>query len=153
MLCKTRCMASINTLRPRQNSHHFQDDILKCILLTENIWILIKISLKFVLKCPVNNIPALVQIMAWRLPGDKPLSEPMLVSLLMYICITRPQWVNTNWLPFCRWRFEIPFLERKISHLSLNFTETFQLFLRIQLFNAKRLSEPMIAQFSDTYLS
>ena len=32
--------------------------------------------------------------MAWRRPGDKPLSEPMMVSLPMHICITRPQWVN-----------------------------------------------------------
>ena len=57
----------------------FPDDIFKCIFLNENTWIPIKISLKFVLKGPINNIPALVQIIAWRLPGDKPLSEPMLV--------------------------------------------------------------------------
>ena len=48
----------------------------------------------FVPKVPHNNIPALVQIMAWRRPGDKPLSEPMMVSLLTHICITRPQWVK-----------------------------------------------------------
>ena len=41
-----------------------------------------------------NNIPALVQIMAWRRPGDKPLSEPMMVNLLTHICVTRPQWVK-----------------------------------------------------------
>ena len=52
---------------------------------------MIKISLKFVPMGPINNIPALVQIMAWRLPGDKPLSEPMMVSLLTHICVTRPQ--------------------------------------------------------------
>ena len=40
----------------------------------------IKISLKFVPQCTVNNIPALVQIMAWRCPGDKPLSEPMMAQ-------------------------------------------------------------------------
>ena len=34
--------------------------------------------------------------MAWRRPGDKPLPEPMLVSLLTHICVTRPQWVNIN---------------------------------------------------------
>ena len=44
----------------------------------------------------INNIPALVQIMAWRRPGDKPLSEPMMVSLLTHICVTRPQWVNKH---------------------------------------------------------
>ena len=32
--------------------------------------------------------------MAWRRPGDKPLSEPMMVSLPTHICVTRPQWVN-----------------------------------------------------------
>ena len=32
--------------------------------------------------------------MAWRRPGDKPLSEPMMVSLSTHICVTRPQWVN-----------------------------------------------------------
>ena len=68
-----------NTLRPRQNGRHFPDAILKCIFLNENVWISIKISPKFVPKGPINNIPALVQIMAWRRPGDKPLSEPMLV--------------------------------------------------------------------------
>ena len=32
--------------------------------------------------------------MAWLRPGDKPLSELMMVSLLTHICVTRPQWVN-----------------------------------------------------------
>ena len=31
--------------------------------------------------------------MTWRRPGDKPLSEPMMVCLLTHICVTRPQWV------------------------------------------------------------
>ena len=53
-------------------------DNFRCIFLTENVWILIKWSLKFVLKSPINNIPVLVQIMDRRPPGDKPLSEPML---------------------------------------------------------------------------
>ena len=64
------------------------------LVLNESIWISIEISLKFVPKGPINNIPALVQIMAWHRPGDKPLSEPMLVCLLMHLCVTRPQWVN-----------------------------------------------------------
>ena len=49
--------------------------------LNENIRISIKISLKFVPKGPINNSLALVQIMAWHQPGDKPLSEPMMVRL------------------------------------------------------------------------
>ena len=87
----------VNTLKPRQNGHHFPGDIFKCIFLNENVWIWILLSLKFVSKGPINNIPALVQIMAWHLPSDNPLSEPMLVILLMHICVTWPQWVNRHW--------------------------------------------------------
>ena len=70
---------------------HFQVHFLewKCINF-------IKFSLKFVPKGPINTISALVKLMAWRRPGDKPLSEPMIVSLLTHICVTRPQWVNHN---------------------------------------------------------
>ena len=75
----------LNTLWPRQSGRHFADDILKCTFLNENVSIAIKISLKFVPKGPVNNISVLVQIMAWRRPGNKPLSEPMMVSLPTHI--------------------------------------------------------------------
>ena len=59
---------------------HFPDDIFKYIFLNEDVWT--SISPKFVPKGPIDNIPALVQIMAWRREGDKPLSEPMVVKLL-----------------------------------------------------------------------
>ena len=52
----------------------------KCIFFNENMWILIKISLKFVPNGQINSIPTLVQIMAWRRP-----SEPMMVSLLTHV--------------------------------------------------------------------
>ena len=93
----------VNTLRPRQNGRHFADDTFKRIFLNENVGISIKISLKFVHKGPINNIPALVQIMAWRRPGDKPLSESMMVSLLTHICVARPQWVNSLWSINATW--------------------------------------------------
>ena len=96
-----RFPTTFNTLGPRQHGRHFADDIFRCIFLNENVWIPIKISLKFVPKGPVNNIPALVQIMAWRRPGDKPSSEPMMVSSPTHICVARPQWVLINWFPAC----------------------------------------------------
>ena len=65
-------------MKLRQKGRHFADDIFKCIFLNENLWILLKISLKFIPKVWIHNIPALVQIMAWRQPGDKPLSEPII---------------------------------------------------------------------------
>ena len=94
-VCNTKdnsALQNINTLRPIQNGRRFADDIFKCIFLNENAWISLKISLKFVPKVQINNIRALVHIMAWRRPGDKPLSEPMMVRLLTHICVARPQW-------------------------------------------------------------
>ena len=82
-------------MRPRQNGRIFADDIFTCFFMNEKVWISINISLTFVPKGQINNIPALVQIMAWHRPGDKPLSEPMMFSLLTHICVTRPQWVKT----------------------------------------------------------
>ena len=72
---------------------HFTEDIF--IFFNENVWISISISLKYVRKGSINNIPALVQIIPWRRPGDKPLAEPLIVSSPTHICITRPQWVNS----------------------------------------------------------
>ena len=68
----------VNSSLPAQNGHHFADDIFKRIFLNENVRISIQISLKFVPKGPIENKSALVQIMAWRRIGGKPLSEPML---------------------------------------------------------------------------
>ena len=84
--------------------------IFKCIFLNENAWISIKVSLTFVPKGPINNIPALVQIMAWRRSGDKPLSEPVMVSLPTHKCVTRPQSVKVRGLSY-------PALTRSISWL------------------------------------
>ena len=96
LLARSPTTVILNSLRPRQNGRHFADDIFNSIFLNDNARISLKIPLKFVPKVRINNIPALVQIMAWRRPGDKPLSEPMMVSLLTYICVTRPQWVNSS---------------------------------------------------------
>ena len=104
---------SINSLRPRQNGRHFADDIFKCFFFNENIWILIIISLKFVSKGPINNVPALVQIMAWRRPGDQPLSESMMLSLPTHICVTRPQWVNED-------RFVI--IKHHVFHIAISYS-------------------------------
>ena len=72
---------------------HFLEWIYICIYIYIYIYTVLKISLMFVPKVPFSNGPALVQIMAWRRPGDTPLSEPM-ITLLTHICVTRSQWVN-----------------------------------------------------------
>ena len=56
----------VNSLRPRQNRRHFAGDVFKCNFLNENVWIPINISLKFVPDVSINNIPTLVQMMAWH---------------------------------------------------------------------------------------
>ena len=69
----------VNTLRPRQNGRHYLDNFWNGF--SYNLWISIKISLNFVHEGPINNIPALVQIMAWRRLGDR-----------YMILITKSQW-------------------------------------------------------------
>ena len=54
------------------------NNICKCFFFNGNCCILIRISVKFVPNGPINNIPALVWIMAWHRSGYKPLSEPMM---------------------------------------------------------------------------
>ena len=81
-LCRMMCyyeIQLISTLRRRQNGRHFEDDILKCIFLNENIWILNKISLKIVPQGTINS---------------KALIELKVTYLLMHICITWHQWVK-----------------------------------------------------------
>ena len=61
---------------PTSCSRHFQMKFIewKCVNFSQ-------MSLKFVPSGPVNNMSTLVQIMACRRTGDKPLSEPMLTLL------------------------------------------------------------------------
>ena len=54
------------------------DNNFKCIFLNGNDKITIQISLKFVPRSPIDNRTELVQVMAWRRTGNKPLPEPIL---------------------------------------------------------------------------
>ena len=77
---------------PPCRRRHFQMHFLEW-----NVWNSIYIIPKFVPTCRTNNIPQhLVQIKAWWRLGDKSLFEPMMVSLPTHICVTRPQWVNSQ---------------------------------------------------------
>ena len=65
---------------PWTNWPLFRRRYFRCIFLNENVQISIKISLRFLPKGPIDDIPVLVQVMAWHWPGDKPLSVPMIVE-------------------------------------------------------------------------
>ena len=68
-------------MRPRQYERYFADDIFTCIFFYENVSIPIHIAPKCVPKGPFSNIPAFIQIMVLRRPGNKPLSELMMTRL------------------------------------------------------------------------
>ena len=78
--CNPQCLMGLDvkSLRLRHNYRHFADNIFKCIFVNENVSISLEISPKFIPMVWLNNIPALIQIMAWCRAGDKPLSEPMM---------------------------------------------------------------------------
>ena len=70
----------------------YEDVIFKCIFLNGNFPILTKIHwLKFITKCPFDEW-TLVQEMAWRRMGDKPLSE----VILTHVCVTLSEWVHVR---------------------------------------------------------
>ena len=54
------CWILVNSSPSGQNCRHFADDIFRCIFMNEKFCILIKISLKFLPKFPIDNNPALV---------------------------------------------------------------------------------------------
>ena len=103
------------------------NDIFKYIFANEKFCILINISLNFVPKCQVNNIPGLVQIMAWQWISDKPLSEPMLTQFTdIYASLGGNElthWGRDKWTPFRRRHFQMHFLQWKCLNSDYNFTE------------------------------
>ena len=72
----------------------WQKTFSNCIFLNENDRIPIQISFNYDPRSPIDNKPALVQVMPWRRTGNKPLPEPMMTSSVTHICGTRGRWVN-----------------------------------------------------------
>ena len=72
----------LNPSTRRQNGRYFAYNIFKCIFMNEKFHIWIWIWLKFVLRGPIDNISALVQVKAWHQTGSKPLPEPMLILFI-----------------------------------------------------------------------
>ena len=54
----------------------------RCSLLFANLFIFIQVTLKFVVKRPIDSKSAFVQIMAWHQTGAKPLPEPMMTQFI-----------------------------------------------------------------------
>ena len=103
---------NLNTLGPRQNGRHFADDIFKCIFWNENVWISIKISLKFVPNGPINNIPLSEAMMvnlkfSWNipvsaaerskirhLPKQKSTIHTFIISFYIHLCVIIAALIN-----------------------------------------------------------
>ena len=78
MICRMFSTELLTHLPLEKNGIHFATDIFRWILVNEKLYVSIRNSLEFIPKGPIGNNSALEQIMAWRHPGNKPLSEPML---------------------------------------------------------------------------
>ena len=85
---------NMSTLTSLQNGRHFTDNIFICIFLNENVPILITISLNIVPYGLLDRYVSICSDMAWRLTGDKPLSERMMVHSATNMCATRTHWVE-----------------------------------------------------------
>ena len=68
-------------------------------------------SMKFVLKDPINNIPALFQMMVLCCQGDKALYEPMIAQF--------SAWNDRSPTRSIRPDFELNYLRIAVSHLNL----------------------------------
>ena len=83
-LCNISPMQAIlcqfNSSPPEKMAVILADGNFKCIFLNGNDKITIRISLKFVSRSPIDNKPALVQVVACRRTGDMPLPELMLTQ-------------------------------------------------------------------------
>ena len=65
-------------------------------LMNEKLGILIQISVQFFSKGLIDNIEALVQVMAWRRTGDKPVPEPVLIQFTDAYMRHKGRWVNIS---------------------------------------------------------
>ena len=163
--CLPLC-SGLNSSPPRQNGRHFAKDNFRCVFFNEDVWILI--SLNLVPRGSIDNIPALVQIMAWRRPGGKPLSGTMMVSLLTHVWVTRPQCVNSsppgqNGRHFAEDIFRCIFCNENVwilIKILLNFVPKGSINnipVLVQIMSWRRtgdkpLSEPMLTRFTDAYM-
>ena len=119
------------------------DAIFKCISMNEYFLIVHIISLIYVTWGLIDNMAALVQIMAWHRTGTKPLSEVMLVCCTdVYMSLSLIK-AEANQPPFCK------HFQMKMFEFRLNFH--WSLFLKFQMTSWRRpsdkpLSEPMMAR-------
>ena len=77
--CLAICSGFI--LKPKQNNGlYFANNIFKCILMNENLGILLRVSLMYMPKDLTANKSALGQKMTWRQTCDKPLYEQVMAQ-------------------------------------------------------------------------
>ena len=87
-------LVKINSSPPPPIPHPRPQDKMAAIFLNALPWIPIGISLKFVPKSWIDNKLALIQVMARRRTGAKPLPNQCWPDTLTHICGTRGRWVN-----------------------------------------------------------
>ena len=142
------------SLKPRRNGRHFADDIFKWIFTNKRVCILIGISLKFVPKRQIGDKSELVQVMACRRKGDKPLPEPMLTWFTMftdaYICVTTGRWVNSLGPCAALWR-QIWLAPKNFVDIVPSGTDFNDFFLKSKRFTKKHAFENAISFHASIY--
>ena len=93
--------------RPPFRRQHFQMHFFN-----ERFCIMIRISLTFFFKGPIDNKAALVQVMAWRRTGDKHYLNQSWPNSLTHICGTRGRSVD-NRIPWRCYDFKISLIPGK----------------------------------------
>ena len=90
----------IHILRSRQNCRHFTDGIFKCIFLNKMYEYRLRFHCSLSPKFELRIFQRWFR-MAWRQPGDKPLSEPMVVGLLTHICVIHSMSYSVFYILIC----------------------------------------------------
>ena len=86
----------------------FAHDIFKCFYLNEYFWSSTNIALNSIPNGQINNTPALVQMMSWRRPSGKPLSESLLlIYWRMYASLGLNEPSNTVYFTQCTLVFKM----------------------------------------------
>ena len=134
----TACYALIHWGRGKM-AFNSQMTFSNAFLPNENVWLSIKISLKFVPHDPINNIPALVQIISWCQLGNKPLSESVMVRLPTHASLDLNELINceihSNSIPrnICNWTIVSVPRKNLCSWYNKHMTSNTHLFARLLL--------------------
>ena len=117
-------------------------DILRTTHSNGFTWNTVFISLNFFPKGPIENMSALVQVMAWRQTGHKPYLDWLWLSSFTYVCHLGPVFISdkTSYRTIS-WSIEVAKLGSWIIASFWNLTDTSAALLPMCLSNFKAIAQ------------